>query len=193
MTFFWLPNGTQPIGHNVIFCSSAKGAPRIAVSLARILMGNRVAARATNDPARMPARIAPIDRIIRRIGVPVDIYPRQGRVPGVGGEEAAELGIVVSRVEILQAGFGIEALVDVTLALGLGEAKGRDGLAEGCIIVGEVGARLPLGRKAHADGAQPVMGLERGQRAHPLHIAMDVRTPQASGVGQNLPFKSPPR
>ena len=84
----------------------------------------------------------------------------------------------------MQAGFGIEALVDVALALRHGEAKGRDGHAEGCIIMGEVGARLPLGRKAHADGAQPVMGLERGQRAHPLHIAMDVRVPQARWVGR---------
>ncbi len=74
------------------------------------------------SPTTMPQWVHPIDGIIPRIGIPVDIHARDGRVPGVGGEEAAEVGVVVAGVEILQARFGIEAFVDVAPAIGHREA-----------------------------------------------------------------------
>ena len=72
----------------------------------------------------MPIRIAPIDGIISGIGVAVDVDAGEDGVEGVGGEKAAELGVVVAGVEILQAGLGIEPLVDIGLAVQHGGAVG---------------------------------------------------------------------
>jgi hypothetical protein len=51
----------------------------------------------------MPVRIAHVDRVICGVGVAVEVDAGEDGVPGVGGEEAAGEGVVISRVEVLQA------------------------------------------------------------------------------------------
>ena len=51
----------------------------------------------------MPIPVAAIDRIVGGIGVAVDVDACEDRVPGVGGEEASEDGIVIAGMEILEA------------------------------------------------------------------------------------------
>ena len=52
-----------------------------------------------------------------RIGIAVDVDTSFDGVEAVGSEEAALQGVVVARVEILQSGLGIIALVDMALAI----------------------------------------------------------------------------
>jgi len=79
----------------------------------------------------MSAWITSIHRIIGGIGIAVEVDAGEDRVPGVGGEEAAEVGVVVAGVEVLQAGLGVEALVDVGFAVEDGGAVGGARVSEG--------------------------------------------------------------
>ena len=83
--------------------------------------------------------IADVHRIIPGIGIAVEVDAGEDGVPGVGGEEAAEVGVVVAGVEVLQAGFGVEALVDVGLAVEDGGAVGGERVAEGAVVVARGG------------------------------------------------------
>ena len=55
------------------------------------------------------------------------------------GEEAAEVGIVVAGMEVLQAGLGVEALVDVGLAVEDGGAVRGERVTEGAVVVARGG------------------------------------------------------
>ena len=52
-----------------------------------------------------------------RIGIAVDVGTGFDGVEAVGGEEAAFKGVVIAGMEILQAGFGVIALVDIAFAV----------------------------------------------------------------------------
>jgi hypothetical protein len=73
----------------------------------------------------MTTGIAPIDGIIAGIGIAVDVDALEDRVPAVGREEPAEDRVVISGMEILEAGLGIEALADIGLAAAGGLAEDR--------------------------------------------------------------------
>ena len=51
----------------------------------------------------MPIPVALVDGIVEGICVAVDVDAGEDRVPGVGGEEAAQQRIVVAGMEILEA------------------------------------------------------------------------------------------
>jgi hypothetical protein len=55
------------------------------------------------DERKVPVRIALVDRIIARIGIPVGADPGLGGIPGVGGEELSDLGVVEAGVEMEEA------------------------------------------------------------------------------------------
>ena len=123
----------------------------------------------------MPIRIAPIDGIISGIGVAVDVDAGEDGVPGGGreGEPAnAELGVVIAGVEILQARLGIEAFVDIGLAVQHRGAVGGQRLAKGAIVVGGGG------RAAHerhpAIGSEMVLVQPGRDAAFSLDIGVDV-------------------
>ncbi|KSV75946.1 hypothetical protein N185_15990 [Sinorhizobium sp. GW3] len=63
----------------------------------------------------MPVAITVIDGIVSGIGIPIGADTRLCWIPVVRRDEPTELRIVVSCVEILQPGFGIEALADIAL------------------------------------------------------------------------------
>src|SRR5215210_6689754 len=63
----------------------------------------------------MPVGIAPVDRIIVGIGIAVGADTWLCRVPCVGLDEAAKLGIVIAGVQIHEPALGVIALADVAL------------------------------------------------------------------------------
>ena len=126
----------------------------------------------------MPIRITAIDRIISGIGITVEVDPCQDWIKGVGGEEASEVGIIVSGMEILQPGLGIIAFIDIGLAIG--QACGADDLG---IVTGQrLSKRAIVGcvRRSvavmlnGAVGGQMILEHEVGSAAHPHYIWMQV-------------------
>jgi hypothetical protein len=107
----------------------------------------------------MPVRIAHVDRVICGVGVAVEVDAGEDGVPGVGGEEAAGEGVVISRVEVLQAVrrandsldrllvrlTSVEALVDVGLSVEHGGAVGGERVSEGAVVMARGG--LPSGHE----------------------------------------------
>lgn len=116
----------------------------------------------------MPVRITEVDRIIARIGVTVDVDTLQHRVPGVGGEETCEVWVGVSRVQILQARLGVEAFVDIALALQglvLRIAIGAVALRRGGLAKAQghaVGGEMILDQKLRQAALTSHIGVERG-------------------------------
>jgi lycopene beta-cyclase len=129
----------------------------------------------------MTISVAAINRIIAGISITIYIDACQYRVPGVRREEASKVGVVVSGVQVLQAGFGVEALVDVGLALQDGGAVGGEGIAVGTVVVSRGG--LTSGHVGHlAAGGEMVFEAPAGDAALALHIGVEITGEQASGV-----------
>ncbi|MDH5530532.1 MAG: hypothetical protein OEY05_10880 [Paracoccaceae bacterium] len=103
----------------------------------------------------MPTRIPPIHGIVEAIRVPIGSDALLHDFPPVRLDEEAESGVVVPRVEVLQAGGVVVPLADEALGLGQGQRlKLGDFLA-----VGAVGGALsgkPRRIRDCPDRAEPV-------------------------------------
>ena len=98
-------------------------------------------------------------------GISVEVDASEDRVPGVGRQEAREVGVVVAGMEVLQAVrraidpldrlltrlTWVEALVDVGLAVDHGGAVGGERGAKGAVVM-DAGRYRPHERDPAAGG-----------------------------------------
>jgi len=130
----------------------------------------------------MPIPVAPVDGIVAGIGVAVDIDAGEDGVEAVGGEKAAEERVVVAGVEILEAGFGVEALVDIGAAGENGGAVGGQGLAERAVVVAGGGDGAHQGDQAV--GGEMVLDGPGGEAAVAADIGVEEAGQEAGRIGR---------
>ena len=128
----------------------------------------------------MPIGVTFIDGVVIRIRIPVRADAGLVGVPPIGGDEAADGGVVVAGMEVEEAGLGIMGLADIALLLLM---AGRRGF-QPPVAIGEIGRALD--RRARIIRDQPHRfemiamveeGLRRRSRAHPLEVGMRVFRP----------------
>src|SRR5207248_1152403 len=100
----------------------------------------------------MALSIVAVDGIIEGVGVAIDVDAREDRVPGVGREEMTERRVVVARVQVLQAGLGVVALVNV----GFGDRRRAYWFAVGAI--GDTASERAGAVGGEAVGAEVILG-----------------------------------
>ena len=107
----------------------------------------------------MPVRIAPVHRVVLRIGVPVRPHALLDGIPIIRRDEAAEDRVHVAGVQVDQAGLGVVALADIAFLGGEG-GVGAFAISGVARVLGD-GAR---GVRDHADGGQ-VVAVEGEERS----------------------------
>ena len=143
----------------------------------------------------MSVRVRPVYRIITGIGIAVEPHARFPWVIGVWREEPSFVGIIISCMQILQPGLGVEALADVAFGLRLADlgqccAVGRQRQAVSAVI--HLGGG-PAHAGDHAVGGQMILQQKIRGQAFAFDIRVEIGGEQACGVGavdQNLSLRA---